>query len=331
MTEPLLVVRDLTVTFETRNGPVHALRGVNLQIDAGETLGIVGESGSGKSVTALAIMGLLPRTSVVTGSIRLLGRELVGLRRSEIRSIRGKQIGMVFQDPMTSLNPVITIGDQLAEALRVHNTRLSRRAARARCVELLEMVSIPDAERRLDTYPFQLSGGMRQRVMLAMAMSNEPALLIADEPTTALDVTIQAQVLDVMKRLQDEHDVGVILITHDLGVVAGLVKRLEVMYAGRVVEEGEVLDVFDDSAHPYTRGLLGCLPRLDRPRFELVPIEGSPPSAANVPPGCAFHPRCPMSAEVCSVDPPVLMRHGLTRSACHFADDVRAAPMPGVR
>jgi oligopeptide/dipeptide ABC transporter ATP-binding protein len=328
MSEPLLVIRDLTVSFDGRNGPVEAVRGVNLQLAAGETLGIVGESGSGKSVTALAIMGLLPKSATVTGSIKLLGRELVGMSRTDLRGVRGKQVGMVFQDPMTSLNPVITIGKQLAEALRIHHRGMSRRAARARSAELLEMVSIPDAERRLDNYPFELSGGMRQRVMLAMAMSNEPALLIADEPTTALDVTIQAQVLGVMQQLQAEHGVGVILITHDLGVVAGLVKRLEVMYAGRIVEEGDVLDVFDDSGHPYTRGLLGCLPRLDRPRFELVPIEGSPPSASALPAGCAFHPRCSMHTERCTTDAPALLQHGATASACHYAEAVHLTPMP---
>jgi oligopeptide/dipeptide ABC transporter ATP-binding protein len=324
----LLVVRDLTVSFRTRNGLIQAVRGVNLELDAGETLGIVGESGSGKSVTALAIMGLLPPTAVVTGSIKLLGRELVGLRRNELRGVRGRQIGMVFQDPMTSLNPVLTVGTQLVEALRIHHRDLSRKAARARAVEMLEMVSIPDAPKRLDAYPFQLSGGMRQRVMLAMAMANEPALLIADEPTTALDVTIQAQVLEVMERLQQEHDVSVILITHDLGVVAGLVKRLEVMYAGRVVEEGHVLEVFNESGHPYTRGLLNCLPRLDRPRFVLVPIEGAPPSPAALPSGCAFHPRCPFQRERCVTDSPPLERHGPTASACHFAEEVRLAHEP---
>jgi oligopeptide/dipeptide ABC transporter ATP-binding protein len=320
---PLLEVRDLTVSFETRSGVAQAVRGVDFDVSAGETLGIVGESGSGKSVTALAIMGLLAGSAVIRGSIKLLGRELVGLPANELRKVRGRQVGMVFQDPLTSLNPVIPIGKQLVEALRIHDSSISRSAARTRAVELLDMVSIPDARRRLDSYPFELSGGMRQRVMLSMAMSNEPALLIADEPTTALDVTIQAQVLEVMQQLQRDHDVGVILITHDLGVVAGLVKRLLVMYAGRVVEQGDVLDVFDDSGHPYTRGLLACLPRLDRPKFELVPIEGSPPSAAAIPPGCAFHPRCPYAGDRCAVDVPPLERHGVTVSACHYTELVR--------
>jgi oligopeptide/dipeptide ABC transporter ATP-binding protein len=204
---------------------------------------------------------------------------------------------------------------------------MSKADARKRSVELLQMVSIPDAERRLDNYAFELSGGMRQRVMIAMAMSNEPSLVIADEPTTALDVTIQAQVLEVLQDLQRDHDVGVILITHDLGVVAGLVKRLLVMYAGRVVESGAVNPVFDEPGHPYTRGLLACLPRLDRPRFELVPIAGAPPSAARIPSGCAFHPRCPQATDRCEVDDPLLLDHGPTWSACHYADDVRRLPL----
>ena len=323
---PLLTIRDLVVSFRTRNGLVEAVRGVDLDLEAGGTLGIVGESGSGKSVTALAIMGLLPPTAVVSGSIKLQGRELVGLPQSKLREIRGSRVAMVFQDPMTSLNPVLPIGNQIVEALRIHHSSMSREAARGRAVELLEMVSVPGARRRLDSYPFELSGGMRQRVMLAMAMSNEPSLLIADEPTTALDVTIQAQVLDVMGRLQRDHDVGVVLITHDLGVVAGVVERVAVMYAGRVVEEGPVRNVFDESGHPYTRGLLACLPRLDRPRFDLVPIEGAPPSPSDLPSGCTFHPRCPARTDRCVVDDPRLVRSGATAAACHYADEVRRTP-----
>jgi peptide/nickel transport system ATP-binding protein len=324
---PLLSVRDLTVTFAAHGATAQAVRGVDFDLAAGETVGIVGESGSGKSVTALAIMGLLAGNAKINGSIKLNGRELVGMDRRHLRKIRGKQVGMVFQDPLTSLNPVIPIGKQLAEALRIHNPDLSRRHARDRSVELLQMVSIPDARRRLDNYPFELSGGMRQRVMIAMAMSNEPSLVIADEPTTALDVTIQAQVLEVLQQLQREHDVGVMLITHDLGVVAGLVKRVLVMYAGRVVESGAVDPVFDEPGHPYTRGLLACLPRLDRPRFELVPIKGAPPSAAHIPSGCAFHPRCPQATARCVAEDPTLLDHGPTRAACHYADDVRRLPL----
>ena len=325
---PLLSVRGLTVTFAAHSRTAHAVRGVSFDVAAGETLGIVGESGSGKSVTALAIMGLLASNASIGGSIKLNGRELVGMGRRELRKIRGKQIGMVFQDPLTSLNPVIPIGKQLVEALRIHDRGLSPRDARKRSVELLQMVSIPDATRRLDNYPFELSGGMRQRVMIAMAMSNDPSLLIADEPTTALDVTIQAQVLEVLQDLQRQHDIGVILITHDLGVVAGLVKRLLVMYAGRLVESGSVNAIFDAPGHPYTRGLLACLPRLDRPRFELVPIKGAPPSAVQIPDGCPFHPRCPHATERCSTEEPPLLDHGPTRAACHYADEVRRRSLP---
>jgi peptide/nickel transport system ATP-binding protein len=320
---PLLSVRDLTVTFAAHGATAHAVRGVDFDLAAGETLGIVGESGSGKSVTALAIMGLLASNATISGSIKLNGRELVGMDRRGLRRIRGKEVGMVFQDPLTSLNPVIPIGKQLAEALRIHNPGLSRRDARERSIELLMMVSIPDPLRRLANYPFELSGGMRQRVMIAMAMANEPSLVIADEPTTALDVTIQAQVLEVLQALQRQHHIGVILITHDLGVVAGLVQRLLVMYAGRIVESGSVDPVFDVPGHPYTRGLLACLPRLDRPRFELVPIKGAPPSAARIPGGCAFHPRCPHATERCVAEEPILFDHGPTRAACHYVDDVR--------
>jgi oligopeptide/dipeptide ABC transporter ATP-binding protein len=321
--DALLSVRDLTVSFVGHGREAQAVRGVDFDVGAGETIGIVGESGSGKSVTALAIMGLLPNSAVISGSIKLHGRELVGMTRRDLRKIRGKQVGMVFQDPLTSLNPVVPIGKQISEALRIHNPGLSRRDARRRSAELLHMVSIPDSIRRLASYPFELSGGMRQRVMIAMAMSNEPSLVIADEPTTALDVTIQAQVLEVLQEVQREHDIGVILITHDLGVVAGLVKRVLVMYAGRVVESGSVNPVFDAPGHPYTRGLLACLPRVDRPRFELVPIEGVPPSADRIPAGCAFHPRCPHATERCTVEDPQLIDHGSTRAACHYADDVR--------
>jgi peptide/nickel transport system ATP-binding protein len=274
-------------------------------------------------------MGLLLNNAAVTGSIKLHGRELVGLDRRELRKIRGKQVGMVFQDPLTSLNPVIPVGKQLSEALRIHNPGLSRRDARRRSVELLQMVSIADAVRRLDSYPFELSGGMRQRVMIAMAVSNDPSLIIADEPTTALDVTIQAQVLDVLRQVQRDHGIGVILITHDLGVVAGLVKRALVMYAGRVVESGSVNPVFDNPGHPYTRGLLACLPRLDRPRFPLIPIKGAPPSAALIPTGCAFHPRCPHATERCSNEEPRLADHGPTRAACHYSDEVRGLALAG--
>lgn len=298
----LLSVRDLHVGFRTRGGLARVVRGLSYDVAAGQTLAVVGESGSGKSVSALAMMGLLPRgVAQVTGSVTLQGDELVGRSEEHLRTVRGAGIGMIFQDPMTSLNPVLRIERQIVEALRAHR-QVTAAQARARALELLGEVGIPDPESRLRAYPHQLSGGMRQRVMIAIALASEPTVLIADEATTALDVTVQAQIVELVARLQSEHGMGVIWITHDLGVVAGIADHVLVMYAGQCIEEGSVPDVFDDPAHPYTRGLLGALPVVDdpRPARERDPLEtmpGLPPDPLHLPPGCAFYPRCPVRAD----------------------------------
>ncbi len=290
----LLEVRDLIVRFYTQEGTVYAVNGVSFDLAEGETLGIVGESGSGKSVSCLALMGLIPSPpgKVETGTVIFEGRDLLTLKPDQMRLIRGKEIAMIFQDPMTSLNPVLTIGTQITESLKLHegmNTSQSRK----RAADLLDMVGIPDAYRRLDDYPHQFSGGMRQRVMIAMGLSCNPKLLIADEPTTALDVTIQAQIIELVKQLKDEFNMAMIWITHDLGVVAGIADRIQVMYGGRIMESGSSHEVFGDSRHPYTVGLLGSLPRLDSSGEEkLTQIEGSPPDMRNEPTGCPFAPRC---------------------------------------
>jgi oligopeptide transport system ATP-binding protein len=289
----LLAVDDLRVEFWTQRGTVHAVNGVSFEIGAGETLGIVGESGCGKSVTALAILGILPRAArVVGGRAEFGGRDLLALSDRELRRIRGKEIAMVFQDPMTSLNPVLTIGRQLREAIETH-LGLERKSAEARAAELLDQVGIPSPRSRLADYPHQFSGGMRQRAMIAMALACEPKLLIADEPTTALDVTIQAQILDLLRTLVAERDTALILITHDLGVVAGMCERVHVMYAGMVMEEGPAESVFASPRHPYTLGLLQSVPRLDTPRGrKLQPIEGAPRDMLRPPSACPFAPRC---------------------------------------
>jgi len=290
----LLEVKDLIVRFYTQEGTVYAVNGVSYDLEEGETLGIVGESGSGKSVSSLALMGLIPSPpgKVASGTVFFEGRDLLTLKPDQMRLIRGKEIAMIFQDPMTSLNPVLTIGTQITEALKLHegmNTSQSRK----RAADLLDMVGIPDAYRRLDDYPHQFSGGMRQRVMIAMGLSCNPKLLIADEPTTALDVTIQAQIIELVKQLKDEFNMAMIWITHDLGVVAGIADRIQVMYGGRIMESGTSHAVFGDSRHPYTAGLLGSLPRLDSSGEEkLTQIEGSPPDMRNEPAGCPFAPRC---------------------------------------
>ena len=288
-----LEVRDLHIHFPTDDGLVKAVDGLSFSVDRGQTLAIVGESGSGKSVTSLGILGLYnPRNSRMSGEIHLDGEELVQAEPDTVRALRGQKMAMIFQDPLSSLHPYYSIGTQIAEAYRVHN-KVSKQAARTRAVELLQRVGISQPDKRVDDYPHQFSGGMRQRVMIAMALSCNPELLIADEPTTALDVTVQAQILDLMKDLQAEFHSAIIIITHDLGVVAEIADEVVVMYAGRVLERGTVNDVFYAPEHPYTWGLLGSVTRMDRAREErLLPIPGNPPSLINVPPGCPFHPRC---------------------------------------
>ena len=293
MSEPLLSVEDLRVEFWTQRGTVYAVNGVSFEVARGETLGVVGESGCGKSVTALAVLGILPRAARVPGGhARFEGRDLLGLPDKQLRRVRGREIAMIFQDPMTSLNPVLTIGRQIREALEAH-LGMTRDAAKARAVELLDQVGIPSARSRVSDYPHQFSGGMRQRAMIAMALACEPKLLIADEPTTALDVTIQAQILDLLRALVVDRDTALILITHDLGVVAGMCERVHVMYAGMVVEAGSAEQVFDSPRHPYTLGLLQSVPRLDTPRGRrLHPIEGAPRDMLRPPAACPFAPRC---------------------------------------
>ncbi|CAL9461008.1 MULTISPECIES: ABC transporter ATP-binding protein [unclassified Streptomyces] len=319
----LLEVRDLRVEFRTRDGVARAVNGVTYGVDAGETLAVLGESGSGKSVTAQAVMGILdmPPGRITGGEILFQGRDLLKLKEDERRRVRGAGMAMIFQDALSSLNPVLSVGDQLGEMFVVHRG-MSRKDARAKAVELMDRVRIPGAKERVRQYPHQFSGGMRQRIMIAMAMALEPALIIADEPTTALDVTVQAQVMDLLAELRREYDMGLVLITHDLGVVADVADRIAVMYAGRIVESAPVHDLYKAPAHPYTRGLLDSIPRLDRKGRELYAIKGLPPSLLDIPPGCAFHPRCPMARDVCRTDAPPLYEvdegGGERGSACHF-------------
>ena len=313
--ETLLSVEDLSVSFPTDDGLVQAVRGITYDLKPREVLGIVGESGSGKSVASMALLGLLPQTARITGSARFRGQELVGLPDKQARKIRGRQISMIFQDPMTSMNPVYTIGVQLAEAVRAHHD-VSMREAKARALEMLEVVGIPQARTRMNSYPHEFSGGMRQRAMIAMAIINDPELIIADEPTTALDVTVQAQVIETLMRIRDEFNTAIILITHDLGVIAGMVERLMVMYAGRLVEHGGVDDVFEHPRMPYTVGLLGSVPSLDAAEAELTPIKGAPPSLISIPPGCPFSPRCPLAVPSCEQVEPDLVP---TDRVDHFA------------
>ena len=323
-----LEVASLDVRLPTEDGIVHAVRGVDFTLHPREVLAIVGESGSGKSMTSLAILGLLPRTARVSGSVRFKGRELLGLPDSDLRHIRGRSISMVFQDTMTSLNPVYRIGDQLAESLRAHDGTISNADARRRSLELLEAVGISSARRRLDQFPHELSGGMRQRVVIAIAMANQPDVIIADEPTTALDVTVQAQVLELLKLAHVQTGSALVLITHDLGVVAGIADRVMVMYAGRGVEVGPVDEIFYRPRMPYTAGLLASVPRLDDSGDRrLLPIHGRPPSALDIPKGCPFHPRCPLRRDVCSaVEPELVAVDGPGHSsACHFSTDVDAS------
>jgi peptide/nickel transport system ATP-binding protein len=323
MSAPLLEIRDLSVSFAGRHGVAfEAVSGVDLTVAAGELHGVVGESGSGKSVSMLAVMGLLSPGARVTGSVKLDGRELVGLGERQMRKVRGARIGFIFQDPMTALNPLLTVGDQIAEAIRIHSSHASRSQARARAVDLLRMVSIPMPEQRALQYPHEFSGGMRQRAVIAMAMANEPDLLIADEPTTALDVTIQAQIMELLDRLRRERGVGIVLVTHDLGVVAGAARSLSIMYSGRVVERGLVDDVFAAPRHPYTRGLLDSLPQPGARVDRLRAIPGAPPSVGARPAGCAFHPRCSYAVERCRSERPMLRAVGSVTVACHRAEEV---------
>ncbi len=304
----LLQVKGLKTQFFTQDGVVHAVNGISYDVDEGETLGIVGESGSGKSVGVLSIMRLIPQPPgrIVAGQVLFGGRDLLQVDQTEMRQVRGNKIAMIFQDPMTSLNPVLTISDQVAEALKLH-LGMDNAQARKRTIELLEMVNIPRAAERINDYPHQFSGGMRQRVMIAMALSCNPQLLIADEPTTALDVTIQAQITDIVKRLRQELGMAVIWITHDLGVVAGLADRVMVMYAGYIMESAEVKDLYSNPRHPYTLGLLHSIPRLDAARkSRLNPIEGTPPDLVAPPPGCPFAPRCSYKIDRCEVENPAL-------------------------
>jgi oligopeptide/dipeptide ABC transporter ATP-binding protein len=330
--EPILKLRGLTVEFATEDGVVHAVTDVSYDLRPGEILGVVGESGSGKSVSMLSVLGLIPVPSgrIVGGEAIFEGEDLLKLPDDRLREIRGGQIAMIFQDPMTSLNPVLTIGDQISEAVRVHNPQTSGDAARTRTIQLLELVGVPSAELRVNQFPHELSGGMRQRAMIAMAIANDPSVLVADEPTTALDVTIQAQIVEVLKTAQRETQAAIVLITHDLGLIAELADRVVVMYAGRVVELGDVFSIFDSPRHPYTVGLLSSLARLDTDKEWLEPIPGQPPSLITPPPGCAFHPRCTQSQgrAICRTDVPELrlLREGVDhRSACHFADELASA------
>ncbi|WP_338493938.1 ABC transporter ATP-binding protein [Streptomyces sp. SJL17-4] len=324
---PLLDVRDLHVEFRTREGVAKAVNGVSYSVNAGETLAVLGESGSGKSVTAQAIMGILdtPPGFVTKGEILFRGQDMLKMSEEEHRKVRGSKIAMIFQDALSSLNPVLSVGYQLGEMFRVHQG-LSKKEANAKAIELMDRVKIPAAAARVNDYPHQFSGGMRQRIMIAMALALEPDLIIADEPTTALDVTVQAQVMDLLAELQREYNMGLILITHDLGVVADVADKIAVMYAGRIVEQAPVHEIYKRPAHPYTKGLLASIPRLDQKGQELYAIKGLPPNLLRIPTGCAFNPRCPKADDVCRTDVPALVpvteQDGADLpgrgSACHF-------------
>jgi peptide/nickel transport system ATP-binding protein len=334
MTDPLLEVRNLKVSFRTEDGTVQAVDGVSLTLAEGETLGIVGESGSGKSVTMMSVMRLITDPNArIEGEVIYKGRDLMALTQDQIRGVRGAGIAMIFQDPMTSLNPVYRVGWQIAEQIQAHD-HVSKQAARARTIDLLQSVGIPHASERVDDYPHQFSGGMRQRVMIAMALSCNPDVVIADEPTTALDVTIQAQILSLIRKLRDDFGTAVVLITHDMGVVAEMADRVAVMYAGRIVEQGSRRDVFYQPQHPYTWGLLGSIARLDRPKpRRLTAIPGLPPSLVNLPAGCAFGPRCAYRFPACGQTPALTDKLGNGHlDACHLdpqaKKDARASAAP---
>ena len=325
----LMRVRDLRVEFDTRAGTLHAVRGVSFDLRPGETLAILGESGSGKSVTAQALMGLVPKPAgrVADGQIWFRDTELLTSLPEYTRALRGHEMAMVFQDPLSSLNPVFRVGYQIGEMFRRHRGA-TRKKARAHAIELMERVGIPGARKRVDDYPHQFSGGMRQRVMIAMALALKPSLLIADEPTTALDVTVQAQIMNLLAELQRSEGMALLLITHDLGVVADVADRALLMYAGSVVETGEVREVYDHPGHPYTRGLLGSLPDPDGSNERLQPIKGAPPNVLDPPPGCPFNPRCPYATDICVEQMPHLEplpgRPGTHRARCHHAQEVLA-------
>ena len=324
--DPVLSIKDLTVEFQTEDGVVHAVDGVTYDVFAGETLGIVGESGSGKSVSMMSLLSLIPQGKIVRGEAWFKGRSLMTMPKDELRRLRGGDMAMIFQDPMTSLNPVLEVGFQISEAIETHNPGISSGEARRRGIELLRIVGVPNPEKRYDQYPHEFSGGMRQRAMIAMAIANEPSVLIADEPTTALDVTIQAQIIEVLKTAQQTTHAATILITHDLGLVAELADRVIVMYAGRVVESGDVRTIFASPRHPYTVGLMESLPGLTIDDDSLRPIPGQPPSLIMRPPGCAFHPRCALSngRALCRTQVPELRNVGDSghSSACHYSEEL---------
>ncbi len=321
MTEPLLKVEGLHVGFPSKAGVVQAVTDANFEIRPGEVLSVVGESGSGKSVTALAVMRLHPKSTQISGTVTFDGQNLLELSEDEMRAIRGRDIAMIFQDPMTALNPVFTVGDQIVEAIRTHRS-VSKEQAWARAVELLDMVGVPEPKRRAAQYPHEYSGGMRQRAMIAMAISNDPKLLIADEPTTALDVTVQAQVMEVLHDVQEATGSAMMLITHDLGLVAGSADRMQVMYASRLFETGDLDDIFYDSRNPYTRALLNSIPSLEGPKSALEPIPGNPPSLLRPPSGCPFRPRCSMAIDECKETTPELLTiEGTHASRCHRVGD----------
>src|SRR6478735_1451290 len=326
--EPLLEITDLSVRFPSDDGMVQAVDSISYTINEGETLGIVGESGSGKSVSSMAILGLLSKRAIVTGSVKFRGRQLIGLPNQQMQPIRGARIAMIFQDALTALNPVYKVGDQIAEIITAHN-KVPKAQLEQRVIRLLELVGIPNPSERANQYPHEFSGGMRQRAMIAMSIANEPDLLIADEPTTALDVTIQAQVLEVMERIKQRTKSAIALITHDLGVVAGVADRVHVMYAGRIVESGVVDEIFYGPRHPYTEGLLASLPRLDRRsgNERLHRIKGQPPSLLALPPGCSFNPRCPHAKHlICDGPRPELVPVGVNgqQSACLRVGEIYA-------
>ncbi len=321
MAESVLSIRDLTVTFNTPVGPLTAVRGVDVDVRAGEIVGVVGESGSGKSVTFLAAMGLLPKRAHVTGSVVLDGQELIGASPKLLRSVRGRLLSMIFQDPLSALNPVHRVGDQIVEMLKAHQ-KMSQKSAFAKAIELLDIVGIPQPDERAKQYPHEFSGGMRQRVVIAMAIANNPKVLVADEPTTALDVTVQAQILEVVQRVQQTFGTAVVLITHDLGVIARVADRVNVMYAGRNVEKGSVASLFEHPSHPYTRGLLASLPQEGIERLQ--PISGFPPNMLAPPPGCGFAPRCPHAQQACNEVLPPLRGFLDLETACIRAEELLA-------